>query len=83
LPGTLTLRQDGNRLTGTLQSPLGSSEVSNGSIGADGFRFTVNVSIQGQSLEVTFAGTASGNSMSGSATSSQGAATFTGTRPGA
>jgi imidazolonepropionase-like amidohydrolase len=82
LPGTLTLRQEGNRLTGTLQSPLGSSEVSNGSIGADGFRFTVNVSLQGQALEVTFAGTATGNTMSGSANSSQGSATFTGTRPG-
>lgn len=82
LPGTLTLRQEGNRLTGTLQSPLGSSEVSNGSVGADGFRFTVAVSIQGQSLEVTFAGTANGNTMSGSANSTQGAATFTGTRPG-
>jgi hypothetical protein len=83
LPGTLTLKQDGNRLSGTLQSPLGSSEIANGSVGADGFHFTVIVSIQGQSMEVTFAGTATGNSMTGSATSAQGAATFTGTRPGA
>jgi imidazolonepropionase-like amidohydrolase len=82
LPATLALRQESNRLSGTLQSQLGSSEVSNGSVGADGFHFTVNVSIQGQSLEVTFAGTATGNSMSGSATSAQGAASFTGTRPG-
>jgi imidazolonepropionase-like amidohydrolase len=82
LPGTLTLRQDGSRLAGTLQSPLGSSEVSNGSVGADGFRFTVTLSIEGQSMEVTFTGTANGNSMSGSANSTQGNATFTGTRPG-
>jgi hypothetical protein len=82
LPATLALRQESNRLTGTLQSQLGSSEVSNGSVGADGFHFTVNVSIQGQSLEVTFTGTATGNTMSGSATSAQGAASFTGTRPG-
>ncbi|MFL6227810.1 MAG: amidohydrolase family protein [Pyrinomonadaceae bacterium] len=82
LPATLTLKQEGNRLTGTLQSPLGSSEVSNGSVGADGFHFTVSVSLQGQTMEVTFAGTATGNSMTGSANSSQGAATFTGTRPG-
>jgi imidazolonepropionase-like amidohydrolase len=82
LPGTLTLRQESNRLSGTLQSPLGSAEISNGSVGADGFHFTVVVSVQGQSLEVTFNGTATGNSMSGSATSAQGALTFTGTRPG-
>jgi imidazolonepropionase-like amidohydrolase len=83
LPATLTLKQDGNRLSGTLQSALGSSEIANGSVGADGFHFTVVVSIQGQSMEVTFAGTATGNSMTGSATSAQGAAAFTGTRPGA
>jgi hypothetical protein len=82
LPATLTLKQDANRLSGTLQSALGSAEVANGSVGADGFRFTAIISIQGQSMEVTFAGTATGNSMTGSATSAQGAATFTGTRPG-
>jgi hypothetical protein len=82
VPATLTLRQETNRLSGTMQSPLGSAEVANGSVGADGFRFTVVVNIQGQSMEITFNGTATGNTMSGSATSSQGAATFTGTRPG-
>jgi imidazolonepropionase-like amidohydrolase len=82
VPATLTLRQEANRLSGTMQSPLGSAEVANGSVGADGFRFTVVVNIQGQSMEITFSGTATGNTMSGSATSSQGAATFTGTRPG-
>jgi imidazolonepropionase-like amidohydrolase len=82
LPGTLTLKQDGNRLTGTLQSPLGSAEVANGSVGADGFHFTAVLSIQGQSIEVTFTGTANGNSMSGNATSTAGSASFTGTRPG-
>jgi hypothetical protein len=83
VPATLTLRQEANRLSGTMQSPFGSAEVANGSAGADGFRFTVVVNIQGQSMEVTFTGTATGNTMSGSATTSQGAATFTGTRPGA
>lgn len=82
VPATLTLRQETNRLSGTMQSSLGSAEVANGSVGADGFRFTVVVNIQGQSMEITFTGTATGNAMSGSATSSQGAATFTGTRPG-
>jgi imidazolonepropionase-like amidohydrolase len=82
LPATLTLKQDGNRLSGTLQSALGSADVANGSVGADGFRFTAIISIQGQSMEVTFTGTTNGNSMTGSAASAAGAATFTGTRPG-
>jgi imidazolonepropionase-like amidohydrolase len=83
VPATLTLRQEANRLSGTLQSALGSAEVANGSAGADGFRFTVVINMQGQSMEVTFTGAATGNAMTGSATTPQGAATFTGTRPGA
>jgi imidazolonepropionase-like amidohydrolase len=83
IPATLSLRQEANRLSGTLQSPLGSAEIANGSVGADGFRFTAVINIQGQATEVTFTGTATGNTMSGSATTSLGSATFTGTRPGA
>jgi imidazolonepropionase-like amidohydrolase len=82
VPATLTLRQQGTQITGALQSPFGSSDVANGSAGPDGFRFTTVVNIEGQSTEVTFAGTVSGNSMTGTATSSLGTATFTGTRPG-
>ena len=82
LPATLTLRQQGAQLAGTIQSPFGTTDVANGSTGPDGFRFTTVVNVEGQSTEVTFTGTATGNSMSGTATSSLGAATFTGTRPG-
>jgi imidazolonepropionase-like amidohydrolase len=83
IPATLSLRQEANRLTGTLQSPLGSAEIANGSAAADGFRFTVVMNVQGQSMEITFTGAATGNTMTGSATTPQGSATFTGTRPGA
>ena len=82
VPATLNLRQQGTALTGSLQSPFGSADLANGSAGADGFRFTATVDIEGQSTEVTFAGTATGNSMTGTATSALGVATFTGTRPG-
>ena len=82
VPATINLRQQGTALTGSMQSPFGSSDLANGSAGADGFRFTVTVNIEGQSTEVTFAGTATGNTMTGTATSPLGVATFTGTRPG-
>jgi imidazolonepropionase-like amidohydrolase len=82
IPATLTLRQQGAVVSGTFQSPFGSSELANGSTGADGFRFTTVINIEGQATEVTFTGTATGNQMSGTATSSLGTATFTGTRPG-
>ena len=79
---TLTLQQQGERLTGTLQSPQGSSEISNGSAGADGsFRFTSVLSFGTQTIELTYAGTVSGNQMSGTVTTPRGALPFTGTRP--
>ena len=82
IPATLTLRQQGATLTGTTQSPFGTSDLANGSSGPDGFRFTTVVNVEGQSTEFTFTGTASGNSMSGTINSSLGTASFTGTRPG-
>ncbi|MGH9942253.1 MAG: amidohydrolase family protein, partial [Pyrinomonadaceae bacterium] len=81
IPATLTLRQSGSTLTGTLSSVFGSSEIS-GTHGADGFRFTTTVNIDGQPTSVSFSGTvAGGNQISGSATSALGAASFTGTKP--
>jgi imidazolonepropionase-like amidohydrolase len=82
IPTTLTLRQQGATLAGTTQSPFGSSDIANGSVGPDGFRFTTVVNVEGQSTEFTFTGTVSGNSMTGTVTSSLGSASFTGTRPG-
>lgn len=81
LPATLTLRQQGATLTGTLQSPFGSSEISNGSTGADGFRFTAPVTFEGQTFEITVTGTASGSQMNGTISSPRGTISFTGTRP--
>ncbi|HKP72891.1 MAG TPA: hypothetical protein VJT82_08140, partial [Pyrinomonadaceae bacterium] len=80
-PATLTLQQQGAALSGTLQSQLGSSEISNGSVGADGFRFTTVLNLGGQTMEVTYTGTVSGNQMTGTATTPRGAVPFTGTRP--
>ncbi len=81
IPATLILRQEGANLTGTLQSPYGASEISNGSVGADGFRLTTRETIEGQTVEITVTGTAGGNTMRGNVTSQVGSTTFTGTRP--
>lgn len=80
IPVTLMLNQQGQTLAGTLQSPFGAADVANGSIGAEGFRFTVTITLEGQTIEVAFAGTASGNEMRGTATSPQFSYQFTGTR---
>ncbi|HYG81945.1 MAG TPA: hypothetical protein VD861_16220, partial [Pyrinomonadaceae bacterium] len=80
-PGTLTLRQEGQRLSGTLESPFGTTELSDGSVGADGFRFTTSAVVEGRAVEMTITGTVSGNQISGTVTSEIGSTTFTGTRP--
>jgi hypothetical protein len=81
VPGTLTLRQQGNTLTGTIQSSFGTSEIGNGSVGADGFRFTTTETVEGRAVEVTITGTANGKELRGAASSQIGSMTFTGTKP--
>lgn len=81
LPVTLTLRQAGANLSGTLQGPFGSSEINSGSVGADGFRFTASATLGGQTMDVNYTGTVNGNQMTGTASSQLGTVTFSGTRP--
>lgn len=69
-------------MTGSIQSQLGGGEISNGSVGAEGFTFSTIVTISGQTVDLEFRGTASGNRISGTVTTPQGPASFTGTRPG-
>ena len=79
---TLNLRQEGDRLTGSISGPLGAGEISNASVTSAGeVRFTVPVNVEGQTKEATFAGTFANNEIRGSVTivgSSPG--TFTATR---
>jgi imidazolonepropionase-like amidohydrolase len=81
MSGTLTLVQQASSLSGTFQSPFGTTELSNGSIGADGFRFTSSAEVSGRNVEMAITGTASNTRMSGTITSQIGTVTFTGTRP--
>lgn len=81
VPGTLKLMQQGSTLSGTLQSPFGTTELSNGSIGADGFHFTTSADVNGRTVEMNINGTAINNQMSGTITSEIGSTTFTGTKP--
>jgi imidazolonepropionase-like amidohydrolase len=63
---TLVLQQEGERLRGSIQGGLGSSEIANASAGAGGeLRFTVPATFEGQTAEATFAGRITGNEMQG------------------
>ncbi len=79
IPATLTLRQQGSTLTGTLSSEFGTTDITNGSVGPEGFRFDTTVTLA-QTLNVSVSGTVSGNRVSGTLTSPNGPASFTGTR---
>ncbi len=82
IPATLNLRQEGQALSGDIQSPLGSHEIANGSVSAAGeVRFTVTVDIEGQTREATFSGTLQGNEIRGAVNIvGRSPATFTATR---
>jgi cytoskeletal protein CcmA (bactofilin family) len=66
VPITLSLQQQGERVTGSIQGQLGSSQITNASISASGeIRFAVPVQIGGQTRQANFTGTISGNQMRG------------------
>ncbi len=76
--GTLNLVQQNGELEGSLQTQFGTTNVEQGKVTADGFSFSGTVDFQGQSLEIFVKGTVSGNNISGTITSSQGAIPFSG-----
>lgn len=81
---TLTLQQEGERLSGSIQGDLGSASIANASIGQGGdVRFTAPVNIGGLSTEATFDGTITGNEMRGTVqVVGRAPGSFTATRPG-
>lgn len=77
---TLTLRQEGDRLSGALQGSLGTAEISNASTGSE-VRFTVVLNLDGQTREAAFVGAATGNEIRGTVTvEGRAPGTFTATR---
>jgi imidazolonepropionase-like amidohydrolase len=78
---TLELQQDGETLRGSIQGGLGTSQIANGSIGANGeFKFTASITTS-ETDEATFAGTLTGAAMRGSVTVvGHNPGTFTGQR---
>lgn len=80
---TLVLQQEGENLRGSIQGALGSAQIANASLSPTGeLRFTVPVTIGGQTTEATFTGTITANRMRGTAQTVGGSpGTFTGTKP--
>jgi imidazolonepropionase-like amidohydrolase len=78
---TLTLEQQGERLTGRVENArFGTSEISDGSVTGNTFRFSTTANLGGQSISLTYEGTLNGNQITGTVTTPRGAIPFTGTR---
>ncbi len=80
LTGTLTLVQQGSILTGTMVTDLGTSTIKDGRVTADGLSFGGAVVFGGQSIDFTVRATVTGNQLSGTVDSPQGAVPITGTK---
>lgn len=81
---SLNLRQEGDRLTGSIQGALGTGDIANATIGNE-VRFTVVINIDGQTKEATFTGAVApaGNEIRGAVTiEGRAPGTFIATRTG-
>ena len=83
-PATLTLQQEGDRITGSIAGSFGAGEISNAATTGDEVRFTVPLQVEGQTREATFTGTHSANEIRGTVSivgSAPGSFTATRARP--
>jgi imidazolonepropionase-like amidohydrolase len=80
MQGTLSMTQQGETLTGNLQTQLGTTPIKDGKVTAEGFGFTTTVEFGGSTFDLFVNGRVSGNEISGTMTSPQGAIPFRGTK---
>ncbi len=80
LTGTLALIQQGNTLTGSMQTQLGSTPIKDGKITAEGFSFAGTVEFGGSTIDILVKGSVNGNQIAGTVDSPQGTVPFSGTR---
>jgi imidazolonepropionase-like amidohydrolase len=78
--GTLKLEQQQGALSGVLQSPFGVTQLSEGSVDAEGFHFLSRARVENRVVEMTIEGSVAGDEIRGTVRSEIGFARFTGTR---
>jgi zinc protease len=66
LPVTLKLEQDGEKLTGVLETMLGNGTIADGKVSGSKIAATANAEMQGQPIEFTITGKIDGESVAGS-----------------
>lgn len=68
LPVSLTLEQDGESVTGMLETMLGNGKIAGGKVSGSKLAATANAEMQGQPVEFAISGKVDGDSMSGTIT---------------
>ncbi len=80
LPGTISLTQQGEILTGSIQTQFGTAPIKDGKATAEGFSFSASVNYENATVDLAVSGRVEGNRISGTMTSPQGALPFSGTK---
>ncbi len=80
LAATLNFIQQGAGLTGTMVSQLGTTQIRDGKVAADGFTFGGTVQFGGAAIDINVTGKVSGSQISGTIDSPQGPVGFSGTK---
>jgi len=60
---TFVFKVDGNKLSGTVSSPMGEAPISDGKVDGDDVSFAVTRSRDGQEFKLTYKGKVKGNEM--------------------
>lgn len=68
LPVTLMLKQDGGKVSGSLDSMMGKGDIADAKVSGNKFVGTAKAQIQGQAMELVINGTIDGDSMKGTIT---------------
>ena len=79
---TLTLAEDGGKISGEMKSPMGNVEFSDGSIDGNDLSWDMTLKAMGQEIKLSCTATVDGDSISGKMSSPMGASDFTGTKEG-
>ncbi len=81
MESTLSLRQSGTTLAGSVSSQMGTAEIYEGSISGSSFTFKITLESPNGSMVITFTGTIQGTRMTGTVNAGQmGTMDFTGTK---
>ncbi len=68
LPVSIVISQDGNSISGEMESMLGTGELRDGSVNGNRFSATVESDFQGETLEMSLSGVKKGDSIDGTIT---------------